>query len=258
MQRLSIQTADSIPFVLSLCLIFVSSGSLAEEEFPSRIRGDVGGAVYASNSPIKDNGNTVIAVPYCYFDYGRFFARFDTFGFKTLPLGYGYLEVIGRVNLDGYNTNNASMQGIGARKNSIPLGIGTFQVTPVGGFFLNAFYDTNQSHGRIYEAIYAAQFEIGKNTVYPMVGFEHFSSRYTRYYYGISPAEAAITTYRRHASSATTNTMLCLVLEVPVVENWNASIYMLRRWLGPAITRSPLVNSKLQDEGFIALSYRYP
>ncbi len=238
--------------------ILVSATVLAdEEEFPNRIRGDVGGAIYACTNPVRGDGNTVIAVPYAYFDYGRFFARFDTFGIKTLPLGYGYLEFSGRINLDGYRTNTPVLRGIAERKNSIPLGIGTFQETPIGGFFLNAFYDANQSHGILSELIYVAEFDMGGYVVYPMIGIEHFSAGYTRYFYGVSPAEAGRSVYPAYAPAATTTPMLGFVLEVPVVDDWNATIYMLRRWLGPAIHNSPLVGTRLQDEAFVSLSYRY-
>lgn len=248
---------DAISFTSIIACILFSATALAEEELPNRIQGDVGGTIYMSTNPVKGDGSTVIAVPYVYFDYGRFFARFDTFGFKTLPLGYGYVEVVGRINLDGFQTNNPTLRGLGERKNSLPLGIGTFQVTPIGGFFLNAFYDASQSHGKLYEVIYAGQFNAGNTVVYPMFGFEHFSAQYTRYFYGVSPTEAARSSYPVYTPKATTTPMLGFAWDVPVAGDWNANIYMLRRWLGSAISQSPLVNTRLQDEAFVSLSYRY-
>lgn len=252
----SLSSLISIAF--SIHCVFFSVAALAEDEkFPNRIQGDIGGTVYRSTNPVHGDGNTLIVVPYAYFDYGRFFARFDTFGVKTLPLGYGYVELLGRINLDGYETRKPILRGIRPRKDSLPLGIGTFQETPIGGFFINAFYDVNHSHGKLYELIYAAEFNIGDNVIYPMAGFEHFSAQYTRYFYGVSPAEAGRSVYPVYTPAATTTPMLGFVWEVPVVGDWHISLYMLRRWLGPAITHSPLVNTKLQDEGFVALSYRY-
>lgn len=229
----------------------------AEEVLPNRVQGDMGVAVYKSTNPAKGDGGTQLVVPYAYFDYGRFFARFDTFGIKTLPLGYGHLEVLGRVNLDGFQTNNALLRGINERMNSLPLGIGTFQETPIGGFFLNAFYDANRSHGQLYELIYASKLDVGNTIVYPMFGFEHFSAEYTRYFYGVSPAEAKASLYPVYTPKSNTTTMLGLVWEVPVAGHWNANVYMMRRWLGTAISQSPLVNTKLQNEAFFSVSYRY-
>ncbi len=248
--------------LLASTLILFAATALAEQGLPEgglsdRMKGDVGGAVYACNNPVRGDGNTVIAVPYLYFDYGRFFARVDTFGVKTLPLGYGHLEVVGRINLDGYQTDTPALRGLDPRQNSVPLGIGTFQETPIGGFFVNAFYDVNHSRSRLYELIYAAEFEVGSNVFYPMAGIEHFSGRYTQYFYGVSPAEARRSRFPVYVPKATTTPMLGFVWERPVAEDWNVTFYALRRWLGPAIHHSPVVNTRLQDEAFISLNYRY-
>jgi outer membrane protein len=248
---------DAAFSALAISCMLLSATALAEEYLPNRIKGDMGGAIYGSTSPVRGSSAAPIAVPYFYFDYGRFFSRFDTFGIKTLPLGYGYLEIVGRINLDGYKTNNSILRGINERKNSLPLGIGTFQETPIGGFFLNAYYDANPSHGRLYEVLYAAELHTGNSVVYPMLGFEHFSAQYTRYFYGVSPTEAASSIYPVYTPAATTTPKLGMVWEVPVANDWNASLYMLRKWPGPAISNSPLLSQKIQDVAFISLSYRY-
>lgn len=243
---------------LAISSMLFSAFALAEEALPERITGDVGAAFYMSSNPVRGDGNTAIIVPYGYFDYGRFFARFDTFGIKTLPLGYGYLEIAGRINLDGYRTDkHPILSGIESRKSSHPLGIGTFQETPIGGFFINAFYDTNRSHGKLYEMIYAGEFDMGDNVIYPMLGIEHFSAEYTRYFYGVTPTEAGKSRYPVYTPAATTTPMLGMVMDVPVEGAWNANFYVMRRWLGSGISQSPLVYTKWQDEAFIALSYRY-
>lgn len=240
--------------MLGMCC---ATAVFAEEALPDRIQGDVGVAVYRSTNPAKGVGKTQLAIPYAYFDYERFFARFDTFGFKTAPLGYGHLEVVGRINLDGFKTDNPALRGINERQNSRPLGIGTFQKTPIGGFFLNAFYDSNRSHGQLYELIYAGRVGVGSTVVYPMVGVEHFSAEYTRYFYGVSAVESKSSQYPVYTPKANTTSMLGMVWEIPVAHDWNASVYMLRRWLGSAITQSPLVNTRTQDEAFFSISYCY-
>lgn len=243
----------------ALCpaLFALSAAAHADEVLPQRVQGDIGVAVYHCNNPVVAQHDTLIAVPYAYLDYGRYFARFDTFGVKTLPLGYGYLEFSARVNLDGYQTDHPALRGIRARQDSLPLGIGTFQETPLGGIFLNAFFDSNQSHGRLYEFIYAAQFESGDSVIYPMAGFEHFSAAYTRYFYGVSPVEAANSVYPVYTPGSSTTSMLGASWDMPITGPWHANFYALRRWLGPGITHSPLVRTRLQDEAFISLSRHY-
>ncbi len=243
-----------ISAVLGMCF---SAAVLAGEALPNRIQGDVGVAVYHSNNPAIGAGSTQLVVPYAYFDYGRFFARFDTYGVKTLPIGYGYIELLARVNLDGYHAQSPLSPAIRGRKNSLPLGVGTFQETPFGGFFLNAFFDANRSRGQLYELIYASKFNLGSTVVYPMIGVEHFTPQYTQYFYGVSPEEAKNSAYPVYTPSANTTKMLGMVWEVPVAAHWNINVYMMRRWLGSAITQSPLVNTRLQNEGFFSLSYRY-
>ncbi len=243
--------------LMSLPAIFLAPEAAAEEELANRMQGDLGAAAYGNHSPIRGDANRALLAPYGFFDYGRFFARIDTVGIKTVPLGYGYLEIAGRIKFDGYQTNTAALRGISERKNSVPLGIGSFQVTPIGGFFLNAFFDVNVSRGSMYEVIYAAEIEVGRGAIYPEAGFEHYSGNYTRYYYGVSTTEAAARGYRTYAPSAATTPLLGLMLEIPVRGNWYTGLFLRRRWLGAAISNSPLVDSNHQDTAFLSLNYRY-
>lgn len=241
---------------LGFILLCVCVGHASAQE-PTQLRGDVGVAVYASNNPVRTDGDTLIVVPFTYFDYGAAFARFDTFGVKLLPLGYGHLELLGRINFDGYRTDNPVLRGLHRRRSSLPLGLGTFQETPWGGVFLNAFHDVRSSYGDLFEVIYVAQFEIGDKTVYPIAGVERLSAAYTRYYYGVSAAESTSSRYASYVPAATNTPMLGMTLEIPFDAHWSTDIYLLRRWLGPAITHSPLVDKRVQDEAFVSFSRHY-
>ena len=78
--------------VLSLLCanLMMASAVHAQDAFADRFVGDLGGAAYASASPIKSRDTTVTALPYVYGDWGRTFARVDTLGVKALPLGMGH------------------------------------------------------------------------------------------------------------------------------------------------------------------------
>ena len=106
-----------------------------------KLVGDVGGAAYISQGLIRSKTTDTSALPYGYFDYGRFFARVDTLGLKVVPVGDGYLELAGRISQGGWRANTPALAGLTDRKTPIPLGLGTFQKTPYGAFFLNAFVD---------------------------------------------------------------------------------------------------------------------
>lgn len=225
-----------------------------EDPLPNRIQGDIGVLVDKEQSPIKGENSPLLPLPFAYFDYGRLFARLDTFGVKTLQLGYGYLEIAGRIKFDGYKTsNNAALQGLPGRQNSLPIGLGSFQLTPIGGFFFYALHDINRSQGNLYEADYVAEIKLGKATLYPEAGVEYYTGQYTRYYYGVSQAESAASGYAAYTPSAAAIPFLSLWLEVPVMQNWNADFYLRRKWLGRAIANSPLVGASHADSGFIAL-----
>lgn len=222
-----------------------------------KLAGDVGAAVYGTQSVIRSKATDSALLPYGFFDYGRFFARVDTFGVKTLPIGYGYLELIGRVSQDGWRADTAALAGLTDRKTPVPLGIGTFQQTPYGVFILNAFVDANKSRGALLEATYAAEFKLGRVSFYPQLGVEYRSAKYANYLYGVTAAESAASGYAAYTAGASTTPMLGLGMDVPLGEPWILSLQLRRKWLDSAVYNSPLGNRKTQDMGFIALSYRF-
>jgi len=80
--------------------------SSVPDGLPDHIVGDIGVAVYASNLHIGTEGTQSLILPYAFFDYQRFFVRIDEVGIKTFKMGYGYLEVIGKINLDSYKVKS--------------------------------------------------------------------------------------------------------------------------------------------------------
>lgn len=238
--------------------VFLSTNAMAAEGFTQSLRGDLGIFANTSSSPVRGVANRTSLLPYAYFDYGRIFTRIDTFGVKTLPLAYGHLELVGRIKLDGFQTaDNAELRGINARQNSAPVGLGTFQLTPLGGLFLYALHDANQSFGNMYEAVYVAKFPLGEMALYPQIGYEHYSSAYTRYYYGVSAAESVASGLAGYTPEAANNRSFKIMLEAPLGGGWMANFYLQRKWLDSVITHSPLINQPFEDNGFAALVYRF-
>ncbi|MES2413765.1 MAG: MipA/OmpV family protein [Pseudomonadota bacterium] len=222
-----------------------------------KLTGDVGGAVYSAQGVIRSKGSDNSVLPYLFADYGRFFARVDTFGVKTLPIGYGYLELVGRVSQDGWRANTAALAGLTNRDTPIPLGIGTFQQTPYGAFIVNAFFDSAKSRGSLLEATYAAEFKLGRVSFYPQIGLERRSAKYTNYLYGVSAAESLASVYAAYNAGASTVPVLALAADVPLNGPWVLNMQLREKWLDSAITNSPLSGRKTQASGYIALSYRF-
>jgi outer membrane protein len=229
----------------------------AAEEFPHSLVGDVGFGAYSTRSIVRSKGDLLNVLPYADFEYGRLFTRVDTLGVKTLPLGYGYLELVGRVSQDGFDTDTAALHGLRTRDTSIPLGIGTLQITPIGGFWINAFRDVRSSGGQIAEFIWGGKLELSDVTFYPLLGAEYQSREYVRYYYGISAQEAANSQYASYQPAGSVNEFAGLIADIRLTDEYHLNCFVRHKWLGDAIRQSPIVSRRYLDTGYIALSYRF-
>jgi outer membrane protein len=234
------------------------SGSLgaamAQTPLTDHLVGDVGVAAYGTQNISRGSARSWLALPYLYADYGRWLARADTFGFKTLPLGWGYLELLGRVSVEGFRP--ATLAALSERGDPIPLGLGSFQETPWGGIFVNAFRDT-RSGGTLLETTWAGEWAMGRWTWYPQAGFERRSARYVKRLYGVSADQAQASGLVTYLPGASVSPVLGFATEYQLDERWVLTLQWRRRWLDRAITQSPLVRDHQQDSGLLALSYRF-
>ncbi|WP_394781036.1 MipA/OmpV family protein [Undibacterium sp.] len=241
---------------LPLPLLAQQSPAASQSE-PTRLIGDIGlGANIAPTIARSSSANTG-AVPYANFDYGRIFARIDTFGVKLVPMGYGSLELVTRYIGDGYTPLHTSQGGLDQRKSSLPIGIGTLQTTPVGAFFVNAFHDANKSGGNLVDLIYAAEFDSGPFAFYPQAGAEYRSSAYVRYFYGVSAAESARSGLAAYQPRDTVNPFLGLFIEAKVSGHWYVNANLRRTWLDHAVSSSPLVARHAANSALLSVSYRF-
>lgn len=242
------------------CGLFVSLllASIAQaDEFSSNIDGDIGLGVFYTSRIVRNKANQFSVLPYAYFSYDRAFVRLDTFGVKTWKLGYGYLEIVGRYSQDGFDTGTSSLAGLESRQTSVPLGLGTLQVTPIGAFFIDAFHDVNKSGGKLLEVIYVGELKASWLTFYPLLGADYRSKEYVRYYYGVSPQEAASSQYTAYQPAGAFNPLMGLMMDARLTDGYHINFYLRRKWLDSSIQDSPIVNQKFMDTGFVALSYRF-
>ncbi len=238
-------------------MLLLATVQAAAEEFPQGITGDIGMGAYYTRSIIRGKSDALSVLPYGDFEYGRMFARVDTLGLKTEKIGYGYLELVGRISTDGFNTNTPALRGLDRRETSIPLGIGTLQETALGGFMFNAFHDVRQSKGNWLEAIYAGKLDLPQVTLYPLLGLEYQSKEYVRYYYGISAQEATTSQYAAYQPSGARNHFIGLIGDIRLSDEYHLNCYVRRKWMGDSIQHSPIVSQSYMDTGYIALSYRF-
>jgi outer membrane protein len=219
--------------------------------------GDLGLGAYTLQSIVRGNDDALMVLPYAFIKYARAFARQDTLGVKTFPAGYGHLELVARINFDGFDTDAPELRGLASRSHSMPLGIGTFQITPVGGLFLNAFHDVNDSGGNSLEAIYGAKVTLGNVAAYPLLGAEYRDAKYVRYYYGVSKSESAASGTPEYQPGGAFNPMAAVQVEIPITETMYLIFYWRRLWLDTTITDSPIIARTTKDTGFAAVSYRF-
>ena len=246
----------------AISLMCLALGVSAMEDIPDaptdRLVGDVGAAVYGSQLNIGTQGTQAIVLPYGFFEYQRAFVRIDTVGVKTLKMGYGHLELVGKIMLDNYNVTSPYNGSTLNKLNPIPIGLGTFQETPIGGFFINAYHDFGQSRGALYEVQYFAELKpAAQLTLYPLAGIERQTTQFANYYYGVSTANALQTGYTAYNAAGSNNLMAGMLVEIPLVDNWILNVYGKRKWMGAGINNSPVMTRSFQDNGFVAVAYRF-
>lgn len=244
---------------LFLCVASLQLPAAGEEivtDTGSRLVGDIGiGADFMAQPGRKRLHERIF--PYANFDYGRAFARIDTFGLKVLPFGYGDLEVAARAMDDAYNPASPRAQMLAPRKNSLPIGLGTLQTTPIGALFANFFHDAGPSKGNLIDLMYAAELDLDQLALYPQLGVQRQSAAYVRYYYGDSPTTSPDPAFVHYQPRSATSPYAGLFLELKLHGNWYANANLRRTWLATAISSSPLAMHHRLDSAMLAFSYRY-
>jgi outer membrane protein len=165
-------------------------------------------------------------------------------------MGAGHLELATRITLEGYQSAQA---GIADRAQPVPLGVGTFQETRYGAFFLYDFHDAT-SGGNLFDASYVAKFEIANLSVYPILGFERRSARYVQHLYGITASESAASGLSSYSPRASLNPNAAIMAYYPLSPEWGVTYQLRKRWLDASITDSPLVTAKSQTSSFLAVT----
>ena len=201
--------------------------------------GDLGLGVQRTQACAPGASARTWALPYAYGDLGRLFVREDTFGAKLLPVGWGALELVGRVSTEGTDGDGP---GLAHRTNPRPVGLGTFQETPWGGVFADAFVDT-VSGGTLLEASYAAELPLGPLTLYPQAGLTRRSARYEAHLVDV------------HAASTTP--VLQLSGELPFAGTWVALAHVQWEPLAAAVRASPRVSARSRASALLALAWRF-
>jgi len=220
--------------LLAACL-----ASAARAEDGTHFVGDLGLGMQRTQASAPGAPARTHALPYAYGDLGRLFVREDTLGVKLVPVGWGALELVGRVSTEG---SDADGPGITHRTNPRPLGLGTFQETRWGGVFADAFVDT-VSGGTLLEASYAAEMAVGRATLYPQAGVTRRSARYDGHLYDVR--------------AASTTPVLQLSGELSLGHTWVALAHLQWEPITAAVRSSPRVAARSHAAALLALAWRF-
>jgi len=236
------------PTWLAILTLVLVTAVHAEESW---FTGDVGMAVLNTQGVVRGAHDRNDLIPYLAFDAGPMFGRIDTFGVRTLPVGYGHLEILAQFRNDGF-----SAPGLSRRQDSVPVGIGTLQVTPLGAFEFKLLRDLGPSDGMLLQARYLAEAKLNKLTLYPELGFEVMDRRYVDFYFGPRQSEAGSGAQSWHASSAL-NAFVGVLAELPITGPWVLNAYARLTRMDDAIANSPLVSQSWRSTAMVALAYRF-
>jgi len=228
-------------------------GSMAFAQNEYALKGDVGVAAYHTPAITRTTDNSNKVLPYVYADYGPFYARINTLGYKAMPLGAGHLELATRITLEGHHS---AQSGIGDRASPMPVGVGTFQKTSYGAFFAYAFHDT-QSGGSLLDITYAAKFNVAGFSVYPQLGVERRSAKYVQHLYGVSAAESVASGLTAYAGQSDVAPNAGITVSYPLNAKYSLSYQFRKKWFDSGIIDSPLVQNKSQSTSFLALTREF-
>jgi len=224
----------------------------AQEHTETGFKGDVGLAWMREETLNPAVSHEHGFIPYVYGDWGRWFARVDTFGIKTLPLGRGHLEVVYRDNNEGKTLVRSQTRHNVSRDNPQLWGLGTFQETSVGAFFVYGLHDA-RSNGQLFELTYVLEFQVAGATLYPQLGVQHRSASYVNKLYGVSAKESAALGLASYTPAASTSYVWSLALELPLQAHWNLEWEISHTRLGSTLSQSPLVSKSSTVSNLIAL-----
>ena len=248
--------ATPIGLVSALALALALAAAPAAAQAGDRFVGELGAGVFAAQSIARGHDTALTVMPYVYGEYGRWFGRVDTFGFRVLPLGSGHLEMVARFSTEGFKADRPPLTGLRNRSNPTPLGLGTAQSLPFGRLFVYAMHDPS-SGGALLEATLGTRVQVGALKLYPLAGVEHRTRAWVDHLYGLSAAESAATGRRAYAAPASTMAVTGLALSWPLGARVSLEGQWRYHWLDDAITKSPLAARDGQHRAYLVLTQRF-
>ncbi len=242
--------------LLAAALSLMAMAATAETAFPNHFTGEAGALLAGAQAVVQGASGTATALPYVYGDWGRFYARVDTLGMKTLAMGEGHLELALRVSTEGFKARDTAFVAVGDRSAPVPVGLGTFQRTALGGVFVYALHDPT-SGGQLLELTWAGRLALGPATLYPQLGLEHRTSAWVQHLYGVSPAQAVASHLPVYMAGSSTVPVVSLNASVPLSGPWALQLQTRYRAWDSAVRQSPLTDRSGQLSAYMAVTHTW-
>lgn len=217
--------------------------------------GDLGLGIYSRQGIYHGEQTQTDVLPYIYGEWGNFFGRVDTFGYRIMPMGHGFLEVSTRIKQDEMESSRLKRAGVEARDNSRLVGLSTFQHTPIGVVSLSLMQDVGDSKGQVLDMSWIGAIKpTAWLSIYPEIGLEVMTRKYTEYYYGVEAGEGG---YRAYAPKLALNPYFALHAGMPLAENWNLAVTVRNKALDEEIGNSPIIGRTGRWNAYVAVSYEF-
>lgn len=236
-----------VPLVAGLV---ASSAALAEG-----YTGDLGLGAFSHQGTYRGESAQTDVLPYVYGEWGDFFGRVDTFGYRVMPMGKGFLEVGTRIVQDEMDSNRLKRAGVRDRDNSLMLGVSTFQITSLGAISMSLMQDVGDSKGQLLDVSWIGAFKpTAWLSVYPELGLEIMSGKYADYYYGVKAGEGG---YEAYKAGTALNPYFAIHAGMPLAEDWNLALTIRNKALSEEISDSPIVTRTARWNTYAAVSYDF-
>lgn len=218
-------------------------------------QGDLGLGVFSHQGTYRGESAQTSVLPYVYGEWGDFFGRVDTFGYRVMPMGQGFLEVGTRIVQDEMESSRLKRAGVRDRDNSLMLGVSTFQVTSLGAISMSLMQDVGDSEGQVLNVSWIGAFKpTAWLSVYPELGLEVMSSKYTRYYFGTRAGEGGYAAYKPGLAA---NPYFAIHAGMPIAADWNLAVTVRNKALSEEISDSPIVARTGRWNTYVAVSYDF-
>jgi len=218
---------------------------------------------YFQTQPYKDAKAIVIPSPVVFYDNGIVYARWSRFGVyfygeKSKDLSWGF-SLTAQPRPNGYSPDDSdTLKGLEEKKSSIEGGVA---FTIYGNKkYLEAMLVTDLlDRYDSYIAKIEAGFEkkLGDFTFIPSIVGVYESSKFTKYYYGITKEEASRTSYTAYQPSGGLRVAAQTYISYPVYKNWSLFFNLRIDRLTNNAKNSPIVEDSFLCSGLASVIYTF-